>query len=226
MATITLAKDGIALQEFTLSKERVTIGRRAYNDIVIDAAGISAEHAVIISHPVGCYFEDLGSTNGSQLKGQPVKKHLLQDSDVIRLAGHTLQYSVNDSATVWTSDALLTPADDDAPAEVLGDIQQITEPSYRDPFDAIMNTNAVIKILNGAHAGKEIALTKALTTIGRPGRHVAVFASSPQGCSLTHVEGADYPIVNGATIGAQTRSLTNGDQIHLAGTDLVFLQEA
>lgn len=222
MPTIILAKDGIALQEFTLLKERTSIGRRAYNDIVIDAAGISAEHAVIISHPVGCYFEDLGSTNGSQINGRVVTKHLLEDSDVIALATHTIQYC----ATASMDDSIMVLADNINGMEDLGDIQQITEPSYRDSIEAIMSTTAVIKILNGASAGKEVVLNKVLTTIGRPGRHVAVFAIGPQGYSLTHVEGDDYPVVNGASIGMLTQSLNNGDQIHLSGTDIVFLHEA
>ncbi|MFC7289595.1 FHA domain-containing protein [Herminiimonas glaciei] len=222
MPTIILAKDGITLQEFSLLKERTSIGRRAFNDIVIDAAGISAEHAVIIAHPVGCYFEDLGSTNGSQLNGQPVSKHLLQDSDVIALATHTIRYC----ATVDMPDSVAVVSVNESLPEDLGNIQQITEPRYQDPFETTMTTNAVIKILNGAGAGKEVTLNKALTTIGRPGRHVAVFASSPQGYSLTHVEGDDYPVVNGASIGTLTRPLNNGDQIHLAGTDIVFLNDA
>ena len=37
MATIILAKDGIALQDLSLLKTRITIGRRTYNDIVIEA---------------------------------------------------------------------------------------------------------------------------------------------------------------------------------------------
>jgi hypothetical protein len=222
MPKIILAKDGVTLQEFSLLKERTSIGRRAFNDIVIDAAGISAEHAVIISHPVGCYFEDLGSTNGSQFNGQPVSKHLLQDSDVIALATHTIRYS----ATASLADSGATVSSAELQTEDLGDIQQITEPTYQDPSETTMTTTAVIKILNGAGAGKEVALNKALTTIGRPGRHVAVFASGPQGYSLTHVEGDDYPVVNGASIGMLTRLLSNGDQIHLAGTDIVFLNDA
>lgn len=222
MPTIILAKDGIALQEFPLLKERTSIGRRAYNDIVIDAAGISAEHAVIISHPVGCYFEDLGSTNGSQINGRVVTKHLLEDSDTISLATHTIQYC----ATASMDASVTTFADNVNGMEDLGDIQQITEPTYRDSIEAIMSTTAVIKILNGASAGKEVVLNKVLTTIGRPGRHVAVFAIGPQGYSLTHVEGDDYPVVNGASIGTLTQPLSNGDQIYLSGTDIIFLQEA
>lgn len=221
MATIILAKDGIALREFALSKERITIGRRTYNDIVIDAAGISAEHAVIISTPLGCYFEDMGSTNGSQFNGAPVKKHLLQDSDVIGLASHTIQYC----ATASAPDTVMFLPDEEVGADDLGDIQQTTEPSYRDAVEAIMNTNAVVRILNGANAGKEVVLTKALTTIGRPGRHVAVFANSSHGYSLTHVEGDDYPVVNGRSIGVLTHTLVNGDHIHLSGTDILFLNE-
>src|SRR3546814_17837268 len=92
MATITLAKKSVVLQTVSLSKERTTLGRRTYNDIVIDAPGISAEHAVIVtSHQESC-FEDIGSTNGSLINGQPSRIHFLQDQDVIEMAGYTLTY--------------------------------------------------------------------------------------------------------------------------------------
>ena len=97
MATIILAKDGIALQALSLLKTRITIGRRTYNDIVIDAPCISAKHAVIITAPTESTFEDLGSTNGSRVKGQLVKRHVLQGRDVIELAMHTILYNANES---------------------------------------------------------------------------------------------------------------------------------
>lgn len=92
MATIILMADGAILQHFALTKERITIGRRPDNDIVIDNRAISGQHAAITTVYDGSFLEDLGSTNGTLVNGQPVNKHFLQNGDVIELARYRLQY--------------------------------------------------------------------------------------------------------------------------------------
>lgn len=223
MATIILAKDGIALQELTLVKTRITIGRRTYNDIVIDAPGISAEHAVIITTDSESYFEDLGSTNGSRLNGQLVKKHVLQGHDVIELATHTIQYCANESVYEVVAGPVFTSAV--SVNSLIQDSGQQTNDSIQvdSAFDEILSSPAIIKILNGAGKDKEIPLTKALTTIGRPGVQVAVLTNAPDGYSITHVEGNVHPRVNGVVIGLKTQALKSGDVIGLSGTEMMFL---
>ncbi|MEO6352341.1 MAG: FHA domain-containing protein, partial [Burkholderiaceae bacterium] len=92
MAKIILMADGAVLQEMTLSKERITIGRRPGNDIVIDHLAISGQHAAITTVLNDSFLEDLGSTNGTLVNGQPVNKHFLQDGDVIELAKYRIKY--------------------------------------------------------------------------------------------------------------------------------------
>ena len=219
MATIILAKDGIDLQVFPLLKARTTIGRRTYNDIVIDAAGISGEHAVIAMLLSEVFFEDLDSTNGSQLNGQPVKKHFLQDGDVIELATHTIRYCADEDGLGTLAAVTLASAVQDT----LGDMRQTTVPSQL--AFAAEKLTAVIKILRGVGAGKEIALTKTMTTIGRPGIQVAVLAKTQHGFGLTHIEGRVPALVNGTSIGVATRLLTNGDLIEMSGAEMVFVCE-
>ncbi|MFC7299045.1 FHA domain-containing protein [Herminiimonas aquatilis] len=220
MATIILAKDGIALQELPLLKTRITIGRRTYNDIVIDAPGISAEHAVIVTTPSESYYEDLDSTNGSRLNGQPVKRHVLQGRDVIELATHTIQYCANESAY----EAVASPALTSAAIQHQHADRFSGNPADADSaFDGISLSLALIKMLNGPGKGTEIPLTKALTTIGRPGAQVAVLTNASNEVSLTHVEGDVYPVVNGVNIGLKTQVLKTGDVIHLSGTEMMFL---
>lgn len=215
MATIILAKDGVTLQELPLLKTRITIGRRTYNDIVIDAPGISAEHAVIITTPTESYFEDLGSTNGSRLNGQPVKKHLLQGRDVIELATHTIQYRIEDS--VYSASSIVVPSEEGEP----GASRYSVPPSNNGSVTG--RSIATIKVLSGVAKDKVIALTKVLTTIGRPGVQVAVLTRGAEGYGLTHVEGDIYPLVNGVSIGMQTHPLKHGDVIALSGSELMFL---
>jgi pSer/pThr/pTyr-binding forkhead associated (FHA) protein len=92
MAKLILSMDGLVLKEIPLSKERTTIGRKAHNDIQIDNLAVSGEHAVIVTILNDSFMEDLGSTNGTLVNGNPVKKHFLQNNDVIELGKYRLKF--------------------------------------------------------------------------------------------------------------------------------------
>ena len=79
-----------------------------------------------------------------------------------------------------------------------------------------------IQILSGPSAGKELPLSKPLTTLGKPGVQVAVIAKRPQGYFITHVEGASFPVVNGRQLDAQAHALGDHDVIELAGVKMEF----
>jgi hypothetical protein len=216
MATIILSKDGIVLQTIPLLKERTRIGRRTHNDVVIDEPGISAEHAVIVNTVADPYFEDLNSTNGSRVNGEAVWKHFLQDGDVIRLGAHSLCYRTEAER-----------ASQDSHTEVM-----VAESPGKSDYKTVPNAaginldeskSAAIQILNGHNAGKKIALTQALTTIGRPDIHVAVLSNTERGYALTHIEGSAMPLVNGKPIGTSTQGLSNGDLIDIAGIKMLFI---
>jgi hypothetical protein len=81
---------------------------------------------------------------------------------------------------------------------------------------------AAIQLLSGANAGKELELSKPLTTLGRPGVQVAVLTRRPQGYFITHVEGAQQPAVNGQAIGTAPHPLKDHDLIEIAGIKLEF----
>jgi len=92
MAKLILSMDGLILKEYTLAKERTTIGRKPHNDIQIDNLAVSGEHAVVVSILNDSFLEDLGSTNGTLVNGQQIKKHFLQNNDVIELGKYKLKY--------------------------------------------------------------------------------------------------------------------------------------
>ena len=84
---------------------------------------------------------------------------------------------------------------------------------------------AKLQVLSGAFAGRELELTKALTTLGRPGVQVAAITRRAEGYFIVHVESAedgDYPLVNGQPIGAQARKLNDNDVVQLAGVKMGF----
>lgn len=84
---------------------------------------------------------------------------------------------------------------------------------------------AKLQVLSGAFAGRELELTKALTTLGRPGVQVAAITRRAEGYYVVHVESGeegDYPLVNGQPIGAQARKLIDNDVLQLAGVKMGF----
>ncbi|HZM37172.1 MAG TPA: FHA domain-containing protein, partial [Burkholderiales bacterium] len=92
MAKLILSMDGLVLKEIPLTKERTAIGRKPHNDIQIDNLAVSGEHAVIVTILNDSFLEDLGSTNGTVVNGNPIKKHFLQNNDVIELGKYKLKF--------------------------------------------------------------------------------------------------------------------------------------
>jgi len=240
MAKLILSMDGLVLKEITLSKERMTIGRKASNDVQIDNLAISGEHAAVVTILNDSFLEDLNSTNGTLVNGQPAKKHFLKNNDVIELGKYKLKYVAEQVQHVDAADfektmvlrpnALKqappetrpTPVTDEA-GKSFGDTlagRAAFQPAA--PASAAPALAGVIQILNGANAGRELELTKTLTTLGKPGVQVAVIAKRPQGYFITHVEGAHFPVINGQTIDAQANQLKDHDVIEIAGIKMEF----
>ena len=91
-AKLILSMDGMVLHEYILNKERMTIGRKLHNDIAIDNLAVSGEHAAIVTILNDSFLEDMDSTNGVMVNGAPVKKHFLQNNDVIEIGKYKLKY--------------------------------------------------------------------------------------------------------------------------------------
>ena len=102
MAKLILSVDGTVLKEITLSKERTVLGRKPHNDIQVDNLAVSGEHAAIITILNDSFIEDLNSTNGTLVNGKPIKKHFLQNNDVIEIGKHKLKY-FNDAPVAASS---------------------------------------------------------------------------------------------------------------------------
>jgi predicted component of type VI protein secretion system len=83
-----------------LKRERMTIGRRADNDICLPNLAVSGEHAAVVTLLTDSFLEDLGSTNGTLVNAAPIAKHLLRDGDQIDIGRHILVYCVDDNAVL------------------------------------------------------------------------------------------------------------------------------
>ena len=226
MTKLILSMDGLVLKEIALNKERMTIGRRASNDIQIDNLAISGEHAAIVTILNDSFLEDLNSTNGTLVNGQPIKKHFLKNGDVVELGKYKLKYiteqAPSNEAADFEKTMVLRPSALGAAAGAPGSTAQ--PPAAVPPVAGapVSVPQAAVQVLNGGNAGRELELTKTLTTLGRPGVQVAVIARRPHGYFITHVEGAQYPVINGRAIDAQAHPLKDHDVIELAGIKMEF----
>jgi predicted component of type VI protein secretion system len=101
-AKLILSMNGVVLQEYALDKEHMTIGRKPHNEIVIDNLAVSGEHAAVVTILNDCFLEDLDSTNGTMVNGASIKKHFLQNNDVIEIGKYKLKY-LNDQKSQSTA---------------------------------------------------------------------------------------------------------------------------
>jgi pSer/pThr/pTyr-binding forkhead associated (FHA) protein len=289
MAKLILSMDGLVLKEIPLTKERTTIGRKPHNDIQIDNLAVSGEHAVIVTILNDSFLEDLGSTNGTVVNGNPIKKHFLQNNDIVELGKYKLKFvgeaapaagaekadfektmvlrpsqmkaaaeqaramaaaagggaAGAQAAAVAQRAAAVQAAGTSAAATGIADkdaksASPTTKPAPAAPVSATATAPGAapapaaapprpggqplgaIQLLSGGNAGKELELTKPLTTLGKPGVQVAVLTRRPQGYFITHVEGANRPQVNGQPIGPAPHALKDHDVIELAGVKMEF----
>jgi predicted component of type VI protein secretion system len=243
MAKLILSLEGSVIREVPLNKERITIGRKPQNDIQIENLAVSGEHACVVTILNDSFLEDLGSTNGTLVNGAPVKKHILQDSDVVEIGKYKLKFVVEAPVAQPMEQAsmedfektmiLRAPAAAKVAAKAFGDAPNTQTATAPAPMSAVaavavapppveQQPAAAIQILNGPSAGRELVFTKSLTTLGKAGVQVAVIARRPQGYFITHVEGVKFPVVNGKTLDAQAHPLMDHDLIELAGVKMEF----
>lgn len=270
MAKVILSLEGSVIREMNLDKERVTIGRKPQNDIQIENLAVSSEHARIVTILNDSFLEDLGSTNGTLVNGNPIKKHILQNNDEIEIGKYLLRFVSNASAAVSQSSpedfertmVLRVPSAARAPASVMPPIPAMpampaaaaipVAPAKALPSDTMTRLasplpmrapaagdmhagtmprmaaaapvpqQAFIQIMSGPGVGREAPLLKSLTTLGKTGVQVAVITKRPQGYFITHVEGANHPVLNGKVLDAHAHALNDHDLIEIAGVKMEF----
>ncbi|MDI3509496.1 MAG: hypothetical protein PWQ61_261 [Betaproteobacteria bacterium] len=212
MPKMIVSIDGVVIKEVQLTKDRTTLGRRPYNDIVIDNLAVSGEHAVLQMSGNDVFLEDLNSTNGTYVNGKAIKKQQLQNGDTVEIGKYKIKF-IHDSAA---------PAPGGPERTAVINTSQVAEGAV-DTAPPV--GNAAIKVMSGAAAGREVPLVKVVTTIGKPGVTVAAITKRPHGYVVALVEGATPPTVNGTPIGSDAVNLRHGDLIELAGTQMQFIQQ-
>jgi pSer/pThr/pTyr-binding forkhead associated (FHA) protein len=218
MPKMIVSIDEVVIKEVQLTKDKTTLGRRPYNDIVIDNLAVSGEHAVLQMLGSDVLIEDLNSTNGTYLNGKSIKKQQLQNGDCIEIGKYKIKFVGDGVADNFDKTMVVS-----ARQPVVPQARPVAPQSAGESL-GMGAFQASIKVLSGAASGREVPLTKVVTTIGKPGVAVAAITRRQHGYVVHHVEGAGNPTLNGSPIKAEPISLKNGDLIELAGTKMQFVQ--
>jgi hypothetical protein len=210
MAKLLVTLDGVELREVRLSKDRTTIGRRSANDVAIDDRRVSGMHAAVCRCADHFELEDLDSTNGTFVNGEPIKSHALQFGDRIEIGAYRLKFLP------------------ECASETNGHIDaSAAQPSpHRSSIQAPASSWPTLRILSGPNAGRELRLKKATARLGRPGHQIAVVTRRSTGCFIAHVSGEEFPMVNGTSLGSATHQLMPGDIIEVAGVWMMFFDDS
>jgi len=229
MGKLVVSLDGVVIKEVQITKDKTTLGRRPYNDIVIDNLAVSGEHAVLQMVGGDVFIEDLNSTNGTYINGKAIKKQLLAHNDTVEIGKYKIKYLVDESGE-YEKTMIMRPGGSAPPAfsPSVHPMQSGSHPGAApSPYSSLGGnlplTPASIKVLNGAAAGREVTLTKVVTTVGKPGVQVASITKRPNGYAFAHVEGSMRPSINGVPLVGDSVPLRNGDVIELAGTQMQFI---
>jgi len=234
MAKLVLSFNGEFVKEYELDKEILTIGRKPGNDIHIDNLAVSGIHAKILTILNDSFIEDLDSTNGTYVNGDKISKHALQNGESIVIGKHELKYenagaedgeNEFEKTMIIRPDAKGMPETEEADKDIEKSIGKIAADLATAGTSSSGPGAARLKLMSGTNAGKELQLTKILTTLGRPGVQVAAITRRPKGYFLIVVDaGKDnkMPLVNDVEIGKQ-HPLSDGDVIEVAGVKMGFL---
>jgi pSer/pThr/pTyr-binding forkhead associated (FHA) protein len=187
---------------------------------------------VVITILQDSFLEDLDSTNGTIVNGKQIAKHPLSNGDVISLGRNSLKYEGEQAGAEddFEKTMILKPGQFGAAFD--SQVNKATAPLASESAPAAPAASQAkpvlgkLRVASGANAGKELELSKALTTIGRPGVQVAAITRRTDGYYIVHVggqTGGKRPLVNGREIDSQAYKLSNNDLIELAGTQMKFL---
>ncbi len=225
MAKLIVSQNGEVIDNRFLDAPSFTVGSRPDSDLCLAVQGVSRSHARITSVGNDDILEDLDSTNGTLVNGQPVTRHILQNDDVIEIADVQIRYRNHKAIDGPSFDRTMiiqaSAPEGGAPAQPVGAYALATaKKEHRFRAGARMG---LIRVFNGGGPSKEIELSRVLHTFGIPGKQVAVINARPHGYFITHVEGKKPARVNGKSIGLQPHPLTPNDVIEVGDEKLLFL---
>ncbi len=213
-----LTLEGKILREYFVGNHNLSIGRKHGNDIQLNDLALSGRHALISSIPNYVFIEDLGSTNGTLVNGNHVKKVALEHGDIIQMGRHQLTYLCE--AKPHYEPTMFVKAE-----------LEKTQFIYGDEVNQARVTGLALgglRTVDGLTLKPVMELRKTYNTLGFQGKRMALITRGSEGYSITSVIGTrsrranDVPRINGKKLGTEQLLLNEGDVINLAGFNIQF----
>ena len=202
MPQLIVTVEGVEVKHVYLTLDVTTLGRTQDNDIVLDNGAISGRHCQFeLKGLADVYVEDVGSTNGTVVNNVRIKRHKLEDEDVLAIAGFRIRYLQATDQSGFGATAIMT----------MGATPHLPPPA-----------SAMFRVLTGSSAGLEVPVVKAVSTFGKPGVAVIAVSHRRTGYYAATLDGTQAPQINGKPLGHDPVLLADQDVVELAGTRMQF----
>lgn len=223
MAKIVLSRDGKIVDQRFLGDAVLVLGRDDACDLTVNAPEVSLQQATISTVVNDHILEDMDSPNGTLVNGKSVRRHLLQNGDVVFLGDYRLKYLNSSAARGMDRTLLLDSNQIDEIAELtscgsfgLGRAAAVAH-TARERF-----ARGRLECVAGPFAGQEIEMERILHAVGERGVSFAVINRRPSGCFLTHASGNTRACVNSQPLTQALVLLADGDVIEAGDEKYVF----
>lgn len=207
MEKLVIKKNDTLVNEIALDKQVVTIGRDLESDLQLNDPSVSRHHATIRRIYTDLYIEDLGSTNGTQLNGLSITKHVLKPGDRLAIGSYLLELVAAEESV-----------EDDLEKTVVMQPEAVAAGRAKRPRPVrkLLPKHATLRFFRGPNKGSMEKIDRSLFTIGKPGENVAVIARRPQGFYLLHIGGSSFPRINNKEIDSKGGvQLQEGDVVEV-----------
>jgi pSer/pThr/pTyr-binding forkhead associated (FHA) protein len=91
-ALVIRSGGGRSGETFTVSGERMTVGRSPEAEVFLDDVTVSRNHALLVRRREGLYIDDLGSLNGTYVNRRRIESHKLEHGDELQIGKYKLTY--------------------------------------------------------------------------------------------------------------------------------------
>ncbi|NOX76061.1 MAG: FHA domain-containing protein [Gammaproteobacteria bacterium] len=218
---LILTLDGEIIKEYPVGDESISIGRKHGNDIQLNDLTVSGRHSLFTSIPNQAFVEDLGSTNGTLVNGNHIKKTTLKHGDVIQVGHHQFTFLTEGKNQTNHEPTMFIKAEMDETQIVLPEWESREESIKGQPL-------AGLRTLNGPLARTVMELRKPFNTVGFQGRKMALLSRGLDGYTISEIRnnqsrrGRDRPLLNGEKIGPTPVELQSSDVINISGFEVEF----